>query len=773
MSIFNSIDIISGSLNLFKAGENFASASGYVIRNGIETTGGIKGNILSIVSTNPPTSSNGTSIPLIAAGYSDTTEAPRVGIGTSAPKTLFQIESPSSSLESPDFILTTPSESISVGQETGRMVFAIADTAFSSSGIIASGSTAAIYSKVLGTGVNGSYGSLIFEVNDDTSLTAPIEALTVGYGLGSAGLQVGEAGFVFSGSAKFISNLPSTQYRTRGGVDVAYLGSNLNAPPDPTEGTLKLYKNGNLRIELNSGDQSYISGSLNVTSSFTASGLNYPDVDGVDRQVIKTDGNGNLSFGYPEATTIAVKNVSGGSIPKGTPCYITASGTSGNIAGIIPADASNPNLMPAGIIAGETLADEAEGIGLVNGFIQGVDTSTFTSGDTVYVAVGGGYTNVRPTGSGVLIQKLGNVEKVDNTNGSGIINGPGYYNELPNWETYEFGYEITTAFPVTGSGLIVSSSYLPANHYNMVKIGETELLDINSALTPNTFFIHNVDNFVVASGSEPVNVYGDGPGKLFEHTGDEFKVYAKDELKITIDSGSTTTSNLLVASGRINIKAVEDTGLQYVAGFVASPSASPRELIFVTASTFGGGGSSSTPYSLGTFGGSYNWGTADGGERVAHGFVNGPNAGQTQNSGEWGASIVGTPDSTTYSMATYLMQYHALYCPVGGIPHIKAWGRTSDADFTSAHSMSISLWSLETEPANLAGGNQTLTLRAQSDFLPFNASTVSYQGNGWIASGSSARPEGTFYFVTFDLGGPNPAGTAVLYANFTIWVEPS
>lgn len=704
MSIFDSIDIISGSLNLYKDGEAFLSASAIRIMKGVETAGGVKGEALTITTTNPPTSSTGTTIPLLTLDYSDNNESPRVGIGTPSPKSLFQIDSPSTSQESPDIILTVPSESLSVGDETGRISFAIADTAFSSSGVISSGSTAAVYSKVLGTGVNGSYGSLVFEINDNNSITTPIEALTIGYNLGSAADQIGEAGFIFSGSAKFISNLPGTKYITRGGENVAYLGDNLSTPLDFSEGVLELYKDNNLKIKLNAGEQSYIEGNLNISSSLTASGLNYPDADGLDRQIMKTDGNGNLSFGYAENVEISVKNVSGGSIPKGTPCYITASGTSGNAAGIIPSDASDISTMPAGVIAGETLADEAEGVGLINGFIQGVDTSAFTSGDTVYVAVGGGYTNVKPTGSGVYIQKLGNVEKVDNINGSGVINGPGYYNDLPNWETgkimvgtdtypvtsslitldetnlkltvegsgstifevngsggqlfsitdslsgslfavsdvsglpilevfsddtvkigtfnneaiivsgstaiikgvlsgsggaqiaadlYEFGYEITTSFPVTGSGLIVSSSNLPANHYNMVKIGETELLDLNTALTPNTFFIHNVDNFIVASGSEPVNVYGDGPGKLFEHTGDEFKIYTGDVNRITVTDSSTNFTHP-ITTNQISTVATLASSPQYIAVWESLPSGTPAEVKYVTASTFTGGGGGST-----------------------------------------------------------------------------------------------------------------------------------------------------------------------------------
>ena len=203
--------------------------------------------------------------------------------------------------------------------------------------------------------------------------------------------------------------------------------------------------------------------SLNVTSHFTASGINYPTTDGTVGQVIITDGAGNLSFSPVENTAIVIKNVSGATIAKGTPCYITGSGTSGNIAGVVPADASNAARMPAGVIAGETLTAGSEGVGLINGYIADVATSTFNPGDTVYVAVGGGYTNTRPTGSTVLVQKLGNVEKSHATNGSGVINGPGYYNDLPNvangytWIGNSNG--VATAVATSSIQNVVSSSF--------------------------------------------------------------------------------------------------------------------------------------------------------------------------------------------------------------------------------------------------------------------------------------------------------------------------
>ena len=102
---------------------------------------------------------------------------------------------------------------------------------------------------------------------------------------------------------------------------------------------------------------------------------------------------------YADNTIVTGKNISGAEIPKGTPLYFTGSGTAGNLVGVYPADAANPLRMPAAGVAGETLGLGAEGVVLLDGFINGVDTSLFQSGDSVYVAAGGGYTNQRPTAS--------------------------------------------------------------------------------------------------------------------------------------------------------------------------------------------------------------------------------------------------------------------------------------------------------------------------------------------------------------------------------------
>lgn len=115
-----------------------------------------------------------------------------------------------------------------------------------------------------------------------------------------------------------------------------------------------------------------------------------------------------------------VYNGTASTIPKGTPLY--AAGVQGNYWSVAPADAADTAKMPVVAIAGENIAAGAEGVGLIKGHIKQVNTTGLSDGEEVYVAAGGGYTNIKPKGENVLIQRLGTVIKGNSANGSGIIN---------------------------------------------------------------------------------------------------------------------------------------------------------------------------------------------------------------------------------------------------------------------------------------------------------------------------------------------------------------
>ena len=220
--------------------------------------------------------------------------------------------------------------------------------------------------------------------------------------------------------------------------------------------------------------------SLNVTSSLTASGLIYPTQDGDNGDFLTTDGIGNLSFGRPNVYS-NVKNVSGGELPKGTPVHAT--GTAGNTSEVIAASASVASTMPATFVLNETLANNAEGLALVTGYINGIDTSAFEEGDVVYVGVTGSYTNIKPQGSNNLIQNIGLVNKVDASNGSGYIYGSGRSNDVPNLPVGKIWVGSPT-YSVTSSIVTLDEDNSQAQI--------TGSLDVSSGITGSTLQLGNL-----------------------------------------------------------------------------------------------------------------------------------------------------------------------------------------------------------------------------------------------------------------------------------------
>src|SRR5210317_1719260 len=163
----------------------------------------------------------------------------------------------------------------------------------------------------------------------------------------------------------------------------------------------------------------------------------FPASDGTSGQIITTDGSGVLSFADPAAVDgstiiLSVKNVSGGSLSKGTVVHVSPSVSppSGNILEVIAADNTSASTMPAVGVLNSTLADAAEGEAVAFGALSGIDTSSFTAGDEVFVGTSGGLTTTKPTGTS-YIQKIAVVVKSHATSGSIEIFGAGRTNDVP------------------------------------------------------------------------------------------------------------------------------------------------------------------------------------------------------------------------------------------------------------------------------------------------------------------------------------------------------
>ena len=159
---------------------------------------------------------------------------------------------------------------------------------------------------------------------------------------------------------------------------------------------------------------------------------------GVEDQVLTklSATDGDADWEYVQDIYLIVENASGGVLGIGTPVHITGENASGNPT-VIAARADTPSTMPANYILNESIADGAEGVAFLIGKISGVNTSSFTVGDVVYVGAAGGYTTTKPTGTN-LIQNLGIVTSIDATNGKGWIYGAGRSNDVPNLPTGKF-----------------------------------------------------------------------------------------------------------------------------------------------------------------------------------------------------------------------------------------------------------------------------------------------------------------------------------------------
>lgn len=116
---------------------------------------------------------------------------------------------------------------------------------------------------------------------------------------------------------------------------------------------------------------------------------------------------------------IEVHNNSNGPISAGVPVYATNGKVNGKvtIAKALPST-SSPIL---GLLKNNTL-NGSDGIVVVAGVMEGLNTSGFAAGQTLYVGESGGLTNIRPAGGSAAV---GICAVADNVNGIVIVEAKG------------------------------------------------------------------------------------------------------------------------------------------------------------------------------------------------------------------------------------------------------------------------------------------------------------------------------------------------------------
>jgi hypothetical protein len=128
---------------------------------------------------------------------------------------------------------------------------------------------------------------------------------------------------------------------------------------------------------------------------------------------------------------VQFKAQAGEALTKGQPVYI--SGVSGNTPIVMLADANDAGKMPAFGLASETVSANGSIEVVTYGQLEGMDTSAFTLGDTIYVSnTAGVLTNTAPGGETSLLQNVGKVERVHASVGTIFVAGAGRTNAVPN-----------------------------------------------------------------------------------------------------------------------------------------------------------------------------------------------------------------------------------------------------------------------------------------------------------------------------------------------------
>ena len=136
--------------------------------------------------------------------------------------------------------------------------------------------------------------------------------------------------------------------------------------------------------------------------------------------------------GFDGPLLLFVKNTSGGTLTKGTPVYAnSATGASGKVE-VAKAIGNDATKMPAIGILQDDLTNNAEGEALIVGLLEGIDTSSFSVGDTVYVSNTGALTATRPVATNDLVQNIGKVTRSQSSTGQILVEGSGRTNDIPN-----------------------------------------------------------------------------------------------------------------------------------------------------------------------------------------------------------------------------------------------------------------------------------------------------------------------------------------------------
>lgn len=180
---------------------------------------------------------------------------------------------------------------------------------------------------------------------------------------------------------------------------------------------------------------------------------------GGDEYQVLRKGNGDITeWAFADRVFIAARFSE--AVSEGDPVYVSGFHGSNGPVIVSKADASDSSKMPAIGLATQDYSQNNEGDVACIGSLKDVDTDSFSVGDVLYVASGGGLTNVKPTGTN-LIQNVGKVGRSNQNNGEIVVMAIGRSNDVPNIPDGQawIGNSSGVATPTTLADVATSGAY--------------------------------------------------------------------------------------------------------------------------------------------------------------------------------------------------------------------------------------------------------------------------------------------------------------------------
>jgi len=233
--------------------------------------------------------------------------------------------------------------------------------------------------------------------------------------------------------------------------------------------------------------------------------------DLIDQQILRYNaGNGQWVNGETDRNFIRVFNGTTSDIAKGEAVYIYDSHNN-NVANVALAKSDDPSTMPSVGITFDLIANGAEGYAVAYGKVQGVNTSGFQEGETLYVSnvVAGGVSNIKPystINSVDQIQNIGICVKAS-TNGVVFVTGVGRSNDIPNANVVTSNASLTHVYVnQTNNDLL---KIQPSNLLTKLQT-LTQVVDTGNVTSNVVQFTNATTGLVATSNVQAGAFYGEG-----------------------------------------------------------------------------------------------------------------------------------------------------------------------------------------------------------------------------------------------------------------------